>query len=236
MRTLLIALLLFAQVVWAGPALYPNSSLSYGLVGWWTLNESSGTVACDSSGFTGNGTLIASPVWTNGVVGSGLYLQRYRGVNIPYTSILAPGTGSVSYVFWILHATQAAGGFQFVICNNGLQIYSLSSGLLKFDFYDGTHESIAQSGKVIDDGLWHHIACVRDKTSNHITIYVDGLSGTPVTDTSVDLNSTGQNLEIGYFHLSSGNYYVGSIDDVRIYNRPLSADEVKALYNGGYGQ
>lgn len=83
-----------------------------------------------------------------------------------------------------------------------------------------------------NDFGWHHIVGIYNGTM--ISIYLDGVKGTDDDYTGL-INDSGWWLEIGrngnYIDGSQNLYTNGSIDDVRIYDRALSKDEVLALYN-----
>ena len=79
----------------------------------------------------------------------------------------------------------------------------------------------------INDGTWHHIAATRDNTSGAMSVYVDGVlrgSGTGPTGSRTFPPS----LRIG--SLQTGNNFLnGTLDDVRLYDRILSASEIAGL-------
>nr|QNT35644.1 hypothetical protein GNCGGNMO_00006 [uncultured Methanosarcinales archaeon] len=81
------------------------------------------------------------------------------------------------------------------------------------------------------DGTWHHISFTF--TSNTLKIYVDGVEDTGVTKTTDNtvssLYSSSDDVCIGAFSNPS-NYLNGDIDEVRIYNRTLSGDEIYRQY------
>jgi hypothetical protein len=77
---------------------------------------------------------------------------------------------------------------------------------------------------------WTHVVLVFDRADNSITLYLDGVAqrwtaaGAPASapgETRLGQDSTG------------GRGFIGLLDEVRIYNRALSAAEVGALYGGG---
>jgi len=87
----------------------------------------------------------------------------------------------------------------------------------------GEHRDVTGS-TFINDGKWHHVAITYDGTT--IRIYVDG-----VLDVSgnVALNTTGQNLVLGTISRpSSGEYYNGTLDEVRIWNYAKSLAQIVA--------
>jgi hypothetical protein len=79
----------------------------------------------------------------------------------------------------------------------------------------------------INDGTWHHVAATRNNTSGAMQVYVDGVlrgSGTGPTGSRTFPPS----LRIGSLQ-TANNYLNGTLDDVRLYNRVLTAGEIAAL-------
>jgi hypothetical protein len=82
---------------------------------------------------------------------------------------------------------------------------------------------------------WHHLAVVIDYTAWEITPYLDGSSlGMKPTPTQTEPNPM-TNVTIGSYYYGD-RFFSGTIDEVRIYNRTLTAAEVSAHYNLGIGQ
>ena len=95
------------------------------------------------------------------------------------------------------------------------------------------------------DGRWHHVAAVFDENSSgtlaDIELYVDGVQeatscnyGNDYIDGDDVLIDTvaGPDVEIGCYTTGSADYFDGNIDDVRIYDRALSSEEIYNLYDG----
>lgn len=95
---------------------------------------------------------------------------------------------------------------------------------------NGWHKSDIQAF----DGTWHHVAFVLSTTQELCAIFVDGTSRYAyATSTSIDaqdLMSLGQEYDPG---LVEGDFYEGKMDDVRIYNRALTTNEIYRLFTTG---
>jgi len=78
------------------------------------------------------------------------------------------------------------------------------------------------SENFLNDNEWHHLAGVRDQNAKKIRFYVDGELIDELDDETQDINS-GQSIWIGE-HLN--RFYKGLIDEVMIWNRPLTAEEL----------
>ncbi len=87
------------------------------------------------------------------------------------------------------------------------------------------------SGAIIQTGVWYHVAAVRG--SNFVQLYVNGQM---VSQTAVSFPQNYGTLPL-YFGTSGQSYWdgklAGLLDEVSIYNRPLSAAEILAIYNAG---
>jgi len=90
------------------------------------------------------------------------------------------------------------------------------------------HSTNISTAGPLNDGEWHHLAGVRDQSTKKARFYVDGELIDEVDDATEDINS-GQSVWIGD-HLQ--RYYMGSIDDVKIWNRALSAVEIEQSMQG----
>ncbi len=80
----------------------------------------------------------------------------------------------------------------------------------------------------INDGSWHHVAATRSNTSGAVAVYVDGVlrgSGTGATGSRTFPPS----LRIGSLQ-TGNNFFNGTLDDVRLYDRILTASEIAALF------
>lgn len=237
MRYLTLILLLSAQCCF-GQRLNPYASLNYGLVGWWTMNEGIGTVAKDWGGYGNSGSLSNSPAWTSGVIGGSLSFDgTARLVNVPNTSSLDIETLSVCA--WIKSTATSSGNIILEKWNQtGPYPYVFrtmpTTGYGAVACYDLTQNPGVVGTNIVTDGKWHHLVGTRIK-GGAMSLYLDGAIQGTTTDNTSSTTKNGEPVFIG----ARGNYASpmnGLIDDVRIYSRALSSDEVRLLYNGGYGR
>lgn len=221
--------------------------LESGLVGHWKFDEASGPTAVDSSPSGNNGTFTNSPTPTTGRYNNALEFSGELGsdpthdrvdIGDPAGGSLDFGTNSFSYGLW-LYATGSAGSFDMAWSKGGGSAgnpgYDLELGSGSWTSYicDGDEcDTTAFSVSPILNS-WTHLMVVIDRaTADHDT-YVNGVlflsGGIPGTFGSVD-NIRSANIGAS----NSGNHpFLGLIDDVRVYNRALTAGEVALLYNGG---
>ena len=200
-----------------------------GLVGHWSFEDATGTIATDFSGLGNSGTLtgMSNSNWVSGKFGKALnFTTSTEYVDAGNANSLKTNPATIS--FWV-NTTDTGSGARAVQKQGTWAIIPSQGG-------DGANGvTISDSGCVcgrhslvrVDDGFWHHIAFAYQSGSpNGSFIYVDG---TLATTTENTLTDTGQVVKFG------GTNFVGKIDDVRIYNRILSATEVANLYSAGSG-
>src|SRR3989344_4707522 len=210
-----------------------------GLVGYWNLDEGPGTTAADSSGSGNTGTLTNGPTWTTGKVGSGAlsFDGVNDGVNLGTPNSLNI-TGAVTVSAWInyrtasLHeaiAVHADGGADF-----GGQQYMLtmrSSTAVGFAVNNGTALLISSNGTV-SPNTWYHVVGTYNGVDT-TKLYINGVQ----TDSDISAgfgalnNIPTQKIGIGAAIQNNRGYLDGLLDEVRVYNRALSASEVTELYN-----
>ena len=213
-----------------------RADITSGLVGWWKMDEaSSGTCAgasvVDSSGSGNTGTCTGSPAWVAGQKGSGA--MSFDGA-LRYVMVSdAPSlhiNGDISLTAWF-QTTDT--GLRFILSdydNAGCFLY-ISSGHVGFHGRDPDYRNNSTT-QTFSDGKWHFLVGLRQ--GSVWKVYVDGVllvsNDYGVTASIV----SGYDWAIGVgshgAFLSSTYSFIGSIDDVRIYNRALTASDVLELY------
>ena len=236
-----------------------NNRLAGGLVGMWSFNGADMNwatgQALDGSGQGNHGSLNGRMGTTTapriGKIGQALSFDGSDDyVNAGDNESLRPGTSPWTYSLWFWAANTNANGLLVTkrmtsspFNQMTLRLGDCSTGALPSKRLQGT---IIGTDSALDvwwyctssdvvDGNWHHIAFVRPSSGNAF-IYVDGRSAslTQIRDSNTEpqnINNT-QSVTIGQDN-SQSLFFKGLIDEVRIYNRALSAGEVKILYNSG---
>src|SRR5690606_38234824 len=97
---------------------------------------------------------------------------------------------------------------------------------------DGDNSVVERIGSSYGDNTWHHVVVTVDHTANSAIVYVDG-----VVSETIDITSLTGSLESSEPLLfgsygGSNSFLNGSMDDVRMYSRVLSADEIADLAAG----
>ena len=232
---LLFAFCFFVPSASAGTIIHPPSylGLQNGLVGCWTF-DGSYSKAPDCSGNNNTGTLTNGPTKTTGKVGQALSFDAGTDyVSVPHSANFNPGANPFTVSTWIKTTNNSAA--QFILSHYvsspgwGLAVTG-SCAAATICFWDGNAYAGVSSG--ISTNVWAHVVAVRSGTT--VTVYVDGVNKGNITiqTTIPDITTT---LNIGTSDTTTFRPFLGSIDDVRIYNRALSASEIARLYKIGQG-
>ncbi len=210
-----------------------------GLVAHWKLDEGSGTRALDASGNGHHGTLVGGARWSDGRIGKAL---TFDGKD-DYVRLGNPRQlnfrGPITMAAWVLlprsptsqHSNILAHGFiREPKGNVYLRVTKGSLGRRSYETgaWDGTdHRAFAtMSSDNSDGGTWTHLAGVSDGT--RWFLYRNG-AHLVTQESRVGAIPVNGDWAIGARGDGSERFFRGSIDDVRIYNRALSAEEIKVL-------
>ena len=112
-------------------------------------------------------------------------------------------------------------------------IFGISvDGTMDFTFWkEGGGLNATRGNTVLSVGIWQHIVVTYSKSLGEVRLFLNGESDQDIYPVSSDISDSGDPVMIGSD--PAGNNFKGFIDEVRIYNRALGADEIKALYELG---
>lgn len=207
------------------------------LVGWWKLDDGSGSVARDSSGFGNDGTIIGA-TWSSGLEKALNFDGRKDWVIVLDSDAISVGRGDYTISVWIWpRKTAGEQGIVAKVKNVSHKEYALSlyGSQLRLDVENSgnTGRAETKAGAVVAD-CWQHVAITFDSTQKKATFYVNGVvQQTAEHNISALPDELEDDLYIGRW---GGSYaherrdFDGLIRDVRIYNTVLSADEIESLY------
>ena len=226
--------------------------LNEGLVAEWHFDEGSGNILRDTSGSGNDGTIYGATWTTHGKFGSAL---QFDGVNdyveVPDSPELSGGTGKdMTIEFWFNSNKQ--GGHVITKWKDvsykdwGMGFGWLEVGPGQFFWYESGGNDRRFYGGTIQEGVWHHGAFTFQRATGGnnavLKMYIDGneIQLTPFYQDGVppnqlyDMPDTTAPVSIGY----SGKYYNtgffdGKIDEIKIYDRVLPSDEIRAEYQKG---
>ncbi|MHC4084287.1 MAG: LamG-like jellyroll fold domain-containing protein [Planctomycetota bacterium] len=220
---------------------YSDSGPGPGPIAHWKLDEGSGAVAYDSAG-TNDGTLVNSPIWTTGQIGGALDFDGVDDyVEVPDdTSLRFSQYNSFTISLW--SKPLSAGGYLLTKMRTGgsgvfgYQLYRAGSGF-RFNCESSVvGQSYVTTTSDAPDGNWHHVTAIYD--NKNMEIYFNGQlqdSGTFAYDTGTTTPNNNLSIGVRLYNTIYEGYHNGTIDDIRVYDRALSAGEVEQLYYGSTG-
>ena len=208
-----------------------NFTTDPSLIGFWHFDEAEGDTARDSSGKGNDGTIHGATWVSEGISGSSLSFDREDDyVDCGNDSSLDLGTGDFSLEAWIKSSNVEEGKNIIAKVEDDDNRWYFRIWRGKFYFYTPNVPLQVKSVTPVETDRWYHVV-LTCKRGERCYIYVNGkddTSGSPRMD-STDLTNRG-NLWIGKYSDTAPSAFKGLIDEVRIYNRALSVDEIKEYY------
>jgi prepilin-type N-terminal cleavage/methylation domain-containing protein len=227
----------------SGSGIASLPDLGRGLVGYWPMDEGSGTTAYDMSGNGNNGNLTcygtgcSGPAWASGKIGNGdIQFIGTTGSSGP-GSVVATVTGysgvttQLTWTAWIY--PMATNNDQMFIGNIDQpgNYFRINSGKLILAVNLSSGQKTLSGTTVLSNNQWYFVAGRYD--GNTMTVYLNGNQDSMVLASSTlqSLSWGGGRLNIGAWTSGDIRPFNGFIDDVKEYNRALSAAEIQAMYN-----
>jgi hypothetical protein len=233
-------------------AIYTYSSIT-GLVGYWNLDQGTGAVASDVSGYADHGA-VSGATWQEGVINGALHFDGQNDYVLigPASSLSYVTNSSFTFAAWARPDDVPSGsngyGIFLRVGVHPTYFFGLSYGADQ-RFYaqviNASESFVTLRSDQIGPGAWHHVAMVVDDSAKRLYLYLDGapVSGSPVSYSGalMDLNrGAGESYSAGEYYIGSGKpdrgagsyfarHFKGLIDDVRIYDRALSPEEGQRL-------
>jgi hypothetical protein len=207
------------------------NTASAGLVGWWKFDETGGTTAKDASGQANDGRIVGNAKWVSGKIGGALEFDGSTYVDCGNKASLNI-RNQITMSFWF--KVQA---FQ----NTWEAFLSKGDGAYRASRSNGTGDSVHMgisggnyfdaTAPIVTDNQWHHYAGIYDGTT--ATIYVDGVMAATRTYGGQIGDSSAYNLYLGENSQATGRLLHGLLDDVRIYDRALTEQQLLDLIDNG---
>ncbi len=207
-----------------------------GLIGHWKLDEGTGTTVKDSSGKNNNGRFMGAPKWVDGRLGKALDFDGADDyVEVPHSASLIPTKGKATVSLWInarRHRGPNNSQWQGIFAKGSwdprlFNLYTEASEVLHFSTGPGNNTVGSLSTGKVPLNEWVHIAVAVD--GQHI-YYING-EPAGVGGQGATVPATGSAaLTIG--QTGGGDYFSGMIDDVQLYDRALTAEQVRGIANG----
>jgi len=200
-----------------------NHAIRDELLGEWMFEND----VNDSSGAGHNGTINGNPAYVSGVNGSALSFDGNDDIDCVVGAPINPGKITVGVWINIPDGTAAersivetgaspGGGILLRASSNSIHWWFNTTG------NSGSY-SVALSG-------WKYVAVTHDYSTHESVVYVDGVLVARTTDETVAIPSSSR-LTIGSY--SNGTFFMGEIDDLRIYGKTLTSAQIQQYYAEG---
>ena len=229
----LTCLIAFALVL---AAVQPGMGADPSLMAWWAFDGN----ALDSSGNNRHGTLVGTPQFVPGVFGEALEQDGDDYVTIDgYKGIL--GTNAFSIVAWVRTTNTAIEQIVHWGADVGGQRveFRINGNRLRISHGNGN----VQGETDLTDGEWYHVAVAvienASASSGDVTFYVDGEDDTRVSSDPDTWNITPNptlDVTIGLRPTRPDRPFIGNIDEVGVYDRVMTQEEVQQIMLSGGGE
>jgi len=215
-----------------------------GLVGYWSFNgqdmdwASTTAEALDRSGNNNNGNVVNfnKESVVPGKVGQAL---KFDGVDDYVDAGNSPSLQfdtALTVEAWIKQATTPTNVSSIV--TKGIQTWEFfvnSNGKIRLRMQTGASAWDLYGTSILTPGQWFHVVGVYDSVAEKAKVYVNGVKENEATRTGLINYSTANPVRIGIRSPGTTLPFNGLIDEVRIYNRALSAEEIWEHYRVGRG-
>ncbi len=220
-----------ADISVSGNVMAPyTNSISNKLEIYWDFNAGEGEYLYDVTGNAGLGTLLTDKVkWTNDGVGGAVNFDGVvSSISVRKSQISLADGFSISAM---VKTDVVSDTLQTVLARN---IYPIS-GYMSLAIYDGKVMFYSTdlyprvnfvSSKSVADGSWHQIGVTYD--GNAVKIYVDGEISNTYPSVSGTVRRDNCEWAIGRL-VRNINRFNGSLDEIRVYSRAITADEMQVL-------
>jgi hypothetical protein len=189
------------------------------LVAHWKLDETSGTTAADATGNGHTGTVTGTANWTSAVRKNGF---SFNGSTKIQASGLLNNPRNITVAAWVDLTAADSNGAEVISLGDHFVLRLDTGSGTQLLFYNGSTWTTLTLSQTFSGTGWHHLAGVFDD---------DELANSMTTSSSINYSGLGSNTVIGRHGNSATTVdFTGTIDDVRVYNYALSADEIIELY------
>jgi hypothetical protein len=192
----------------------------------------------DANDHSGNGN--------NGITHEVYYLRGDRGVTAYFTPrsyVEIKDTGSLDFsnvtgltiATWIRQEQDISGYIVVKMGTGGRTEYEYKlavnfDGTINSAIVSPTSIQLLDSNGKLFLNEWYNVVLRWDRSDSTISIYRNGELNSLMYSNITSIQNTSVPLRIGQYIDELENSFRGSLDDLRIYNRPLSEDEIKSLY------
>lgn len=203
-----------------------------GLMGMWKFDEGKGTTLADSSGKENNGVFHGNVIWAKGISGGALEFKN-EGTWVAIPSSDSLNLKRLTMSAWVY--PESVGGIMSFSTGSGwtderavMHFYNDGTMNPKFIISDGKNYINFPAKTLLQLKKWTHIAVSFDGST--ICIYLNGKLDASLKNETILPDTKNVLFKIGCVEGLAPNFFNGKIDEVSVYNRALTAEEVKILF------
>jgi hypothetical protein len=203
-------------------------------VSWWQAEGNA-----NDGVSTNNGTLVGDVTFAAGKVGEAFSFNGTNG----YVQVGGsyPLTGARTVEAWVFPGTNTGYGLPIIVSgpNAGDDFFGIAGttgtcNVGQYNLYlDHAGTTCYNSGIAVTPNTWNHVAMVYN--GNTVQFYVNGVPGASVTGPmyNYDINTSTIGGCINST-TTTKSFFTGLIDELAVYSRALSSNEIAAIYNASY--
>jgi hypothetical protein len=214
------------------PVQTPATDLKAGLVAEYRFNENGGNTIVDHSGNDNTATLMNQAQWANGALsldGTTEYVECTNNSSLNLTT-------SLTLSAWIMPRSHGQGGYGRIIdkgtSGSGFTFFvSQGNNNVGYAVYGGP--LAFSDSQVLRLNKRQHVAVTYDDSVHEVCFYVNGLPSGQAAYSTSPYDSGSSPMALGIRRYDMQRAFEGLLDNVRVYNRALSTNEVAGLYELG---
>lgn len=245
-----LAMPFMVSPAWAQSCGTPPAS---GLVGYWKFDDGAGSgTAADSSGNGNTGTLTNMDTtndWVDGIIGGALMFNQSGDGDDDHVlvsdSAELQDLSAMSACSWVNASDFGISQYLMIMdktggsSNDSWKFYINDQGG-EIPFFRSPALGYKERGPSLQENTWHHVCATWDGTdgAGGINLYLDGellSTGGSTGDDGATETDAGIPISIGQDYWFGTQEFRGAMDDLRLYNRALSVQEIGELYSYGFG-
>jgi hypothetical protein len=229
------------------------ASIHTGLLNYWALESDASDTASSLAGSSGvtadNGNVNGNTTFAPGKFGNAASFDGVAGTNITVVDGGASGAGgiandidrtgsSVSISVWVQAAAWST-GWQGIVAHGEQSDYRIarraSDNPVKLAYAGGTGDietATTYGGAPDGDGLWHHIVAISEHGVS-TRLWVDGVLEATGGAPSIAQSNANNNLLCIGCNPDNGREFNGLIDDLAMWDRPLTPEEIGLIHSRG---
>jgi hypothetical protein len=202
-----------------------------GLVAYYTFDEEGELTVTDHSGNGLDGEIVGDAIYTEGIKGTGLLFDGIGSYVNCSNDPLFDISDVITLAAWV-KPSDIGDGTHSPWVGKGDHAWALKKrqeDVLEFFVYDQSNWHVIQSPLDVSyNDVWHHFVGTFD--SFELKEYVDGVLDT-TTEYVGAINITTDEVHLGHNSEATDRYFYGILDEVLVYDVPLTDEQIKALYD-----